>query len=287
MKLLLGGAAVLLLTACGAMFGPGSAYPSPPTEALARWSDFPASQKPRPIILFWDFRPRAGYSSSDAKIAGFCNKFTVAAAFPTEVPSQGVATWADGTTASYGSISAADAFSALSRIPTGMASDQCAKVAALPITGVHLGTAQLATDRGGARMTAWLFTATGALGDMAYPALSPSAFWKEGISNSLSDGVASLGPDSHTLTFSFPGIPSKPGPCGADYTGSVAESASAVAVAVLAIPHASSSGPVACTLEAQERSVTITLTTPLGGRVVVNAAGDAVVVCPEAGPSSC
>jgi hypothetical protein len=93
--------------------------------------------------------------------------------------------------------------------------------------------------------------------------------------------------DAHSLTFTFSGAPDNPGPCGADYTAAVAESPSAVAVAVLAIPHSAPDAPIACTAIAAIRSVTVNLAGPLGGRVVVNASGDIVTVCPEAIRTSC
>jgi hypothetical protein len=286
MKVTLVSVALFLLAACGAVSGTGAAYPSPPTSALVPWRSFPATQVPRPIILFWDVRPTGGgYTSGDGKIAGFCNKYTLSAALPGQVPAHAVATWPDGTSATYSPISASSAFFAMSHAPTAMQSQDCARVAPLDITGVRFGTAEIATDRGTATMSAWLFTAAGVMGDLPYPALPQSAFWNGSLTGlSLGEG-ATVSPDGHTLTFRFTGAPATAGPCGADYSGAVAESSSAVAVAVLAIPHESSGGPVACLAIGAMRTVTVSLAAPLGGRVVLNASGDAVMACPEGGAS--
>jgi hypothetical protein len=55
----------------------------------------------------------------------------------------------------------------------------------------------------------------------------------------------------------------------------------------LAIPHSAPDAPIACTAIAAMRSVTVVLTAPLGGRVVVDASGDVVTVCPDAARPSC
>jgi hypothetical protein len=287
MKVTLVSVALFLLTACGAVPGIGNAYPSPPTSALVAWQGFPATQVPRPIISFWDVRPTGGgYTSGDGKIAGFCNKYTLSVTLPAQVPAQAVATWANGTSAMYLPISASDAFFAMSHAPTAMQSQDCARVMPLNVTAVRYGTAQITTDRGTATMSAWLFAATGVQGDLSYPAVPRTAFWNGSLTTlSLGQG-ATVGADGRTITFRFTGAPATAGPCGADYAGAVAESSSAVAIAVADIRPRSSDGPVACTAIGAMRSVTVNVTAPLAGRVVVNASGDAVEAC-LVGPVSC
>ena len=276
-------ATLMLVAACGSVPRPGTAYPSPPTGALAAWQTFPANQVPRPIILFFDLHPSGyGFASGDAKIAGVCNRFALASPLPAQVPGQAVATWTNGTTATYPAISASDAFQAMTHPVTAVPSPECASVAPLVITGTRFGTAQIKTDRGTATMSAWLFTATGANGELAWPALARSAFWDDWTSRRSWDQGAAVSGDARVMTFTFTGAPDNPGPCGADYTAAVAESNSAVAVAVLAISHSAPDAPIACTAIAAVRSVSVVLAGPLGGRVVVNASGDAVTVCPEA-----
>jgi hypothetical protein len=277
MKVTLGCVVLLLTAACGATPGAGNPHPSPPTSALVAWTSFPATGVPRPIIAFWDLRPTGGgYTSGDGKVAGYCNKFTLSAVLPSQVAGQAIAKWANGTSATYVPISASAAFFAMSHAPSAMQSQDCARVAALNVTGVRFGTAQVTTDRGVATMSAWLFTATGVMGELPYPALPPLAFWKGSMTGLSLSESATVSPDGRAVTFRFTGAPPTDGPCGADYSGAVAESNSAVAVAVLAIPHESSGGPVMCTAIAAFRSVTVELATPLGGRVVVNVSGYAV-----------
>jgi len=290
MKVRFGVAALLTMTTCcGAPPSPGTAYPSPPTEALAAWHSFPADQTPRPILAFWTiFSSAGGFTGGNEKIAGMCGKLTLAAVtLPAQAPSLAVATWTDGTTATYPAISASDAFSGMSRAATETQGPECASAPALAITAARFGNALLKTDRGTATVSSWIFTATGVVGELAYPALARSAYWDDGTVKRSWGEVATTNGDARALTFTFTGAPDNPGPCGADYTAAVAESTSAVAVAVLANPHSAPDAPIACTAIAAMRTVTVVLAVPLGGRVVVNASGDLVTVCPEAIRSSC
>jgi hypothetical protein len=216
-----------------------------------------------------------------------CGKLTLATTLLVQAPSQAVATWTDGTTATYPAISASDAFSGMTRAATEMQSSECASAPALAINAARFGNALLKTDRGTATVSSWLFTATGVVGEIAYPALPRCAYWDDGTTKRSWGEGASVSGERRALTFTFAGAPDNPGPCGADYTAAVAESPSAVAVAVLALPHSAPDAPIACTAIAAVRSVTVNLAIPLGGRVVVNASGDIVTVCPEATRTSC
>jgi hypothetical protein len=146
------------------------------------------------------------------------------------------------------------------------------------------------TDRGTATMSAWLFTATGAEGDLAYPAVPASAFWGGSRIDQSSNGGASVSADGLSLTFFFIGSQEGNGPCQANYKGVVAESRTAVALSAETVidPKASvPSSPGACQAMGYQRSVRVTLDSPLGGRVVVDSRGAAVAVCPEAAKTRC
>src|SRR3982074_3533047 len=200
MKVKLACLALLLVAACGAVHGNGNAYPSPPTSALAAWQSFPATLVPRPIIAFWDLRPTGGgFTSGNGKIAGFCNKFTLSAVLPVQVPAWAVATWASGASTTYPSISASAAFFALSNAPSQMQSQDCAAVEPLDVTGVRFGTAQITTDRGPATTRAWLFTVTGVMGELPYPALPPAAFWTGSMTGLSLGESATVSPDGRIV----------------------------------------------------------------------------------------
>jgi hypothetical protein len=260
---------------------------SPPTEALIPWQGFPADHIPRPVVLIGNSSPHDGFNSGDAKIAYFCHKFTAGTTISKAVPNGASASWHDGTATVFPAISAAAALAAMMKPGPGTSEPICSTVQPLVVSSVRLGGFESQTDRGVAQIYAWLFTMSGANGDVAYPAIAPPAIWNVDLTKGALDGGSFVSADGRTLTFSFWGTPAGTGPCSADYTSQVAESHAAVAVAIRVIPPASPVDNVACPAIAQQRTVTVALATPLGGRVVVNATGAAEIVCPASLPRGC
>jgi hypothetical protein len=279
MRLAIAAAFLLLVFGCGNLEGPRTGTISPPTDALARWNDFPADQVPRPIVLLGYHPPGQGFDTGDAKIAYLCGKLALVAALPVEVPAQAVASWADGTKYTYPALSATDAFAAFLRSGSKPSSSMCSTVAPLPVTAARFGVAGFSTDRGTAQMSAWIFKVTGAWAEAAQPAVSNSAIWGGGVTQQSLTSGASTSSTGRVLTFNFVGGPPD-GPCGVNYTGVVAESSHAVAVAVESSPGRVEGGPLACTGINTFRTVTVQLASQLGGRVLVDAAGAVVGVSP-------
>ncbi|MEP6752096.1 MAG: hypothetical protein ABI959_05060 [Candidatus Dormiibacterota bacterium] len=278
--------AAFALIACG-QGGGGAAVPtpiSPPTGALVKWTSFPADQKPRPIVWLQNSSPADGYGTGEAKMAAYCNKYVVGSALPTAVPSRTVARWSDGTSATYRGIPAVAALAALAADKTHQQDPQCSPIPPLVLNAARLGTFDFVTDRGKAQMTSWLFSAIGVSGELAYPAIDPSAFWTGSIISQYGGAAIVVSGDGLSLTYTFYGAPSNPGPCGAEYKGVVAESKGAVAVALQETPHAQPGQPVACDAMAQQRTVVVVLAQPLGGRVVVDSTGNVNPVCPSTKP---
>lgn len=255
------------MAGCGTLEGPRTGVVSPPTDALARWKDFPADQTPRPIVLITGFLPSKG-----CRLAPIFQPSM-------QAPKEATASWSDGTSYTYGAISEADAIDAIGRTA------DCSKSPTVAVTAARLGTARFRTDRGGSTMSAWIFAA-GAQGEIPYPAIVPSAFWGGGAQQASIGGGATISPNGRVLTFSFIGGPPD-GPCAQEYTGVVAESTHAVAVAVQSSPGRVEAGPNSCDTLGRIRSVTVALASNLGGRVVVDASGTAVPVCPEAIRPNC
>jgi hypothetical protein len=270
--------ALLVAVSCGSPFGASSLPPpTPPATALTAWKDFPAAQVPRPIVLF-AIDPQGQAFTNISKIAALCRLLVLTVDLPATKPDHSTATWPDGSSGTYPAISASDAFAALKRAP-GPPVSMCSAAAPLPVTAVRFGTAGFETDRGTAQMSAWLFKATGAAAEFIYPAIPPSAIWGGGLTNMSMSGGSTVGADGRLLNFGFIG-----GECDAGYKAAVAESSSAVAVAVQAIPK---DGSGVCSAVGVTRSLRVTLTSPLGGRVLVDASGTAVSVCPEATRPRC
>ncbi len=266
--------AVVLVSACGIGIRQAEAPPTPPVVALAAWKDFPADRHPRPIVLLGIDSPGQIFTNA-SKIAALCHQFALAISLPSEVPTRSTASWSDGTAVSYPAISAAEAFAAMKKAP-GATDAMCSSNTPLPVTSARFGSASFQTDRGAATISAWLFTATGAAADFVYPAIPASALWGRGVTDRWTGGAATVSSVGLTVNFGFVG-----GECDAGYRAAVAESPSAAAVAVQAIPK---DGAGACSAVGVARTITVTLVSPLDGRVLVDASGNVVTVCPEAAP---
>ena len=276
-------AAVLIpLVACSPPHvGPVQYNPLP--AALALWKDFPAGQDPRPIVWLGNASPVNGFSTPEAWESAACGFFTLNAPFPTDYSTYSVVTGPDNESGSYLTIPAGEALWALSRGKgqTGPGSGSgCGATAPLVISAVRLGSFAFDTDRGKLEIPAWLFTATGASGDLAYPAIAPIAFWNRGMSTDSFTQTVAVGADGRSLTYRFR---DPPGACEGSYVGVVAESSSAVA---LWIRDISTHGET-CMAPRQEHVVRVTLASPLGGRVVVSDNGYAVTVCPATDVEGC
>lgn len=281
--------AALALLACGPANNGNAAVPTPtpvnpPTQALLGWATFPAGQAPRPVVLVGNNSPIAGFANNeDAKNAAICHKMTTALTPSNAVPATANVIWSSGTKASYPSISAATALAAMMQPAQGAAASSCVVVQPLVATAVRWGSYELPTDRGRAQIDSWLFTMSPKSGEIAYPALAPSAVWNADMSKASVTPGSTLSADGLTLTFSFAGAVAS-GPCGSDYRGVVAESQTAVAVALRETPHSAPSANIACETIAQIRHVDVSLASPLGGRVVLDASGNFAPVCPVAKP---
>jgi hypothetical protein len=246
---------------------PAAPQPSNPalTSALARWADFPVLANPRPIVLTGDrvVGPALGFKTDQAKEAFSEGMFVSPAALPA-TPSS-----ANG----YPLVTASDAYAILHGEGTPIKGSPDT-VPPLTITGVRLGTASFSTDRGWQTLPAWLFTFAGVQNPAAVLAVSPTGIYTQALPSNPATIGATLGGDGQTLTVTFAGAPPGSGPCTANYTAEVAESATAVAVEINAIPQtATTDSQIACAGVAYDRQVIVTLASPLGGRVLVDDMG--------------
>ena len=275
--------ALLVLVACGAPPSQGGSLPlpSPPTAALAKWKDFPATAHPRPIIIFDRTLERIGpngfISEPDRKPDWGCNRFVVASGVTLSSAAPGSAT-AGGV--SYPAVGSARAFTELiaARAPFRASSAHCATARPFVIKAVRWGTAGFPTDRGTMAMSARLFDISEIEAYLGYAALEPSSFWGGGV-NPGGGGGARISADGMTLR--IPVGNAGPGKCDSDYTAATAESSTAVAFALKRIGHATPGEQVACTLPLRISFISAPLQAPLGGRVLVDEAGQVASVCAE------
>ena len=139
----------------------------------------------------------------------------------------------------------------------------------LVITGVRFGMSSFETDRGARLLPVWLFTLQGVTDPASVLAVAASSrFAAPSESQGMASVSAELGPDGRTGTVYFVGAASGRGPCTADYTVDQLSSNVAIAVSVRETRHAEGN----CVSVGYGRHATIVLASPLGHRVLVDAA---------------
>jgi hypothetical protein len=212
--------------------------------------------------------PDGGFADADAKEAALAGRYELAAVLPAGPPPTVRVTLPDGAV-ELPSITAQDAVDALSAVqiePSGNT---------LRITRVELGTVTFDSDRGPLPLPAWLFTADGAKGPIAWPAIADSVFWPREPTDLVMTGVAHRGADPRTVQVTLAAPPGQgcPGDPRSRYEPAVLESPSAVVVGLRAVPDGVVPGtPVPdCAVPAVGRTAeySVTLASPLGGRVLL------------------
>jgi hypothetical protein len=202
---------LMLITSCGSTASSSISTASRLQHALALWQRFPAGNQPRPILRLVGTNPDlpGAFTSQDAETAFYCDKFTRGSeGFSPDMPAESHVTWKFGTTLSYPAISAQAAFGELSsRRERGSSSQSCQKVPPLVLTSARLGTAEFFTDRGPSEMSAYMFTMMDASGQLAYPAVAPSAFWASARGMVSGGGVADVSDDGMSMIWGFAGAP--------------------------------------------------------------------------------
>jgi hypothetical protein len=241
-----------------------------PQAALATWRSFPVGTTPRPLVLTAGgiLDPETGFVTGDQKLAYIDGRFTLATVLPT----------APSTFGGYPIVAAKAALDQLRHAP-GTSGGSTAQP--LRIVGATLGKAAFGTDRGPQLLPAWRFVLEGVAGAVQVLAVTPNTLWPPTPQPLGSRERASIAADGQSVTYSFWGTPPGPGPCGADYAGTVAESRTAAVIRVQDVtvrPSGGGSTDQACTAVAALRTVTVHLAAPLGARVLLTAQGTPISV---------
>ncbi|HEY5990799.1 MAG TPA: hypothetical protein VIV12_31045 [Streptosporangiaceae bacterium] len=264
--------AMALLAGCGsASVGALTPRGGQLAQALRAWSAFPVGASPRPLVLVGPLvsDPRGAFPDGSTKLAYVEGAVIAPRSFPSRPT----------TAAGYGLITARQAF--------GMFESVAGKGPPAPvrlhISAVRLGVGEFRTDRGLRRLPAWRFWFREIRNPAAVLAVGPASIFSParfpGVRPAVAD-YARLGPGGRTLSVYFVGEGAGQGPCTAGYSLTVAESSTAVAVAVHEHAHDSTA---ICPLVGYPRHVTTSLSVPLGARVVVDAYSRTAV--PVSGPA--
>ncbi|WP_370019593.1 hypothetical protein [Planotetraspora sp. GP83] len=253
-------------------------------QALNDWRAFPVHRTPRPILLLDELPKVEGEAAGNAKTALLARRFELAGTLPEHAGGKVTVLLSDGS-ASLDSITAAEAFEAMNALKGPVEGTPSPP---LRITGATLGSALFSTDRGPRTLPAWLFHSPAVSGDIAWPALTPEVFWRFDRLHhpSATVGFARLGADGRALTVTMPAPPTAcPGEPILQYDPVFRESETAVAIGLTTRTVGTAPGTVKehCTTPAVFRTLPyrIRLAEPLGGRVLVDAAGAPATVSSE------
>jgi hypothetical protein len=237
--------------------GPVSVVSSPTNEI---WSTYPASIKPRPLVLPWGLivEPKDGYPddvSKEAVAAGAIDG-------PDTLPASPAV--ADGMPI----ISADEALTILRR-----GNGEEAKH--ITASAVTFGTAEFITDRGPATLPAWLFSFPGVSEPLAVIAVASPARFAAADSAPIGSSMTGHVDASDTaVTVSFTGAAEGDGDCSADYRLDLIEHETFVEASTTR----TRSGGGTCSAVGYQREATAKLRRPLAGRVLVDVATGAAIV---------
>ena len=229
-------------------------------QASEIWSTYPVSDSPRPLVLPWGpiVEPKDGYPDDVSKQAVAAGAIDG----PDDLPAP------PGVVAAMPITSADEALTILRRGD----GQQAQRIKA---SAVKLGTAEFVTDRGPATLPAWLFTFPGVAEPLAVIAVaSPARFAAADTAPLGTEMTGHVDASDTSVTVSFTGAAEGDGDCTADYRLDLIEHDTFVEASTTTTRF----GGGSCTAVGYRREVTATLSRPLAGRVLVDAATGAAVV---------
>jgi hypothetical protein len=220
--------------------------------------------------------PLRGFTYGDAKDA-FGNGNLVYMGPPRSGAPPGIITWPDGSTTKVPVLSEAQAFNALKNNDLGRCPG--CRTTPLAVTDAQPSNMALTTNRGTASVPAWAFTVNGATGPVSQAAIPPSSYVLEDTVRQPPENLGPLGKaftgvsvaglsgdDGRTLEMMLAGAPCD---TTATWGGLVTEVGDVVIVGGwIYDPHP---GGV-CPANLIGSDVTVRLASPLGDRVILDAA---------------
>ncbi|MFD9727893.1 hypothetical protein [Streptomyces sp. NPDC059072] len=273
-------AAALLTAGCGAApGGAGRAERTAPADTRPRMERVAAAWEGSAALKQWrdgfhplgeqDWAPTGGFRSGEDKAAAVNGNFVLRAGLPADPPPATPVRWDAGGELALPLLSAQEAYEQLGRGkgPAGQPDH------ALPITAVVFGETAVRTSRGPARVPAWLFTVEGYDAPLARIAIRPQELPKPPIEplRTVDGGTAPLSghsaasPDATSFE-----VTAGHGACDGGVAVDVLEGTDTVVLAGRILPGEKTGRDAACPAIMLEQNVPVTLTRPVGERIVID-----------------
>lgn len=239
-------------------------------QALKLWSGFPSARDPRPVVLGGQgsvLEPETGFPTGDAKLADLQGHFALRVALP-QTPSQ------------FHARPVISARRALELLRSNGGAGP--PTSPLEITHIKLGWASFVTERGPRTLPAWAFSLAGVKDPIYVLVLTgPGVFTPPAtkqlmrfeVGGAYEEDHATLSGHGRVIRLTFVGGPAGHRRCDISYTAGSLANSHAVAFWITAHPvKPYQKAPLVCDALGYNRTVAIHLDTPLGARVLVDAA---------------
>ncbi|MGW6495119.1 hypothetical protein [Nonomuraea angiospora] len=258
---------VLLLASCSHRVSPGR-FEARAREVAARWDGSAGDRAWRSgFVLLGGLQDRGGWTDPPAwaALSAHNGVWKLAAELPAEPLPEARLRWPDGAVSEVPLVTAADAYAELSK-PADFIEEECPAKGCRPlrVTGAEPGETTLETSRGTIRVPAWLFSVKGVKSKFVYVAVAPSAITArpqatEGESEEVR-GFDLVEGKPHDLLLEY-GY----GSCDRVHGARAYETGNLVVVDV----DQEGSGGI-CDAALHMGTITVTLTRPLGDRLVLD-----------------
>ncbi|MFD7262244.1 hypothetical protein [Streptomyces sp. NPDC059874] len=271
-------AVVLAAAGCGTAPGEGGGRTAP-VDTRPRMERVAAAWEGSAAFRQWregfhpldeqDWAPPGGFRSGEDKAAAVNGNFVLRAELPADPSPATPIRWPDGGELTLPLLSAWEAYGQINRAKGATAEpDQ-----ALPVTAVRFGETIVRTSRGPARVPAWLFIIEGYDTPLARiaireqelpkPPIEPLGTFDEGTAPLFGHSAASPDATSFEVTAGH-------GACDGGVAVDVLEGTDVVVLAGRILPGEETGPGVACAAVMLEQTVPVTLTRPVGERVVID-----------------
>ncbi|MEV7519937.1 hypothetical protein [Streptomyces sp. NPDC091371] len=263
---------------------PGRSERTAPADTRPRMQQVAAAWEGSAALKQWregfhplgalDWAPPGGFRSED-KLAAVNGHFELRADLPADPPAAAPIRWAGGGELTLPLLSAREAYGQFAQPKAPAGSER-----PVPVTAVRLGETTVRTSRGQAQVPAWLFTIEGYDTPLAQIAIRPQELPKPPIEPLGLSGGGTARISGHSAgspdTASFE-VTAGHGSCDGGVAVDVLEGTDTVVLAGRILPGKEPAPGQGCDLAMRMQNVTVTLTRPVGDRILIDSESGAPI----------